>query len=95
MRITSTRNIPSAACDYHGKGVEQDHRQAFHLYTQAANQSFPYASFELGKMLRDGIGCEKIRNILTANLRKPFVASLIWSRKAVTVSSSIALAGCF
>lgn len=31
----------------------------FALYTRSADQSFPYASFELGKMLRDGIGCSK------------------------------------
>jgi len=59
---------------YHGKGVEhkvncpegaregdlgRNHETAFALYTRSANQSFPYASFELGKMLRDGIGCTK------------------------------------
>lgn len=46
---------------YHGKGVEQNHETAFSLYTRSADQGFPYACFELGKMLRDGIGCAKDR----------------------------------
>ena len=46
---------------YHGKGVAQNHETAFSLYTRSADQGFPYACFELGKMLRDGIGCAKDR----------------------------------
>jgi len=42
-----------------GLGTEQDQGYAFRLYARAAAQDFPYASFELGKMLRDGIGCVK------------------------------------
>lgn len=38
------------------EGVDQDHETAFVLYTRSADQGFPCASFEFGKMLRDGAG---------------------------------------
>ena len=72
---------------YHGKGVEhkvncpegaregglgQDHETAFDLYTRSADQSFPYASFELGKMLRDGIGCVKNQPDADRRFREAF-----------------------
>lgn len=44
---------------YHGQGVEQSYGQAFHLYGCSAAQENPYASYELAKMCRDGIGTEK------------------------------------
>ena len=39
--------------------MEQDYQTAFELYLRSAIQGFPYASFEAGKMSRDGIGCDK------------------------------------
>ena len=42
-----------------GQGVVQDDVRALELYTASAQQDFPYAAYELGKMYRDGIGCEK------------------------------------
>ena len=39
--------------------MEQDDARALELYTASAQQDFPYAAYELGKMYRDGIGCEK------------------------------------
>ena len=33
--------------------------RALELYTASAQQDFPYAAYELGKMYQDGIGCEK------------------------------------
>lgn len=44
---------------YRGQGVEQSYGQAFHLYSCSAAQENPYASYELAKMCRDGIGTEK------------------------------------
>lgn len=39
-----------------GLGTEQDYEKAFDLYSDSAWQGFPYASYELAKMFRDGIG---------------------------------------
>ena len=44
---------------YRGQGVEQSYTKAFELYEKSAMQGNAYASYELAKMLRDGVGCEQ------------------------------------
>lgn len=58
---------------YRGNGVEQSYETAFDLYLCSADQGFPYASFELGKMLRDGIGCSKDINESQKHFTDAFV----------------------
>ena len=41
-----------------GRGVEQNDMRAFSLYRSSAEQGNPYASLELAKMYRDGLGTE-------------------------------------
>ena len=41
---------------YRGQGVTQNYSQAFNLYQRSAEQGNPYASYEMAKMYRDGIG---------------------------------------
>ena len=41
-----------------GRGVEQNDIRAFSLYMSSAEQGNPYASLELAKMYRDGLGTE-------------------------------------
>ena len=48
-----------ASLYYRGHGVTQDYKRAFALYGRSAGQGNPYASYELAKMCRDGIGTEK------------------------------------
>ena len=38
--------------------MKQDFSQAFLLYQRSAEQGNPYASYELAKMFRDGVGTE-------------------------------------
>lgn len=42
-----------------GQGVTQDVEKAHQLYKASASQGVPYAAFELGKLYRDGLGCEQ------------------------------------
>lgn len=53
------RSIPWQGYIPGGQGVEKDDIRAFFLYQCSANQGNPYASYELAKMYRDGIGTEK------------------------------------
>lgn len=56
---TSMRNIPLPACFAVDRVWNRTMLRALELYTASAQQDFPYAAYELGKMYRDGIGCEK------------------------------------
>lgn len=42
-----------------GHGVAKDVEKAHQLYKASASQGAPYAAFELGKLYRDGLGCEQ------------------------------------
>ena len=56
--------------------MEQDDARALELYTASAQQDFPYAAYELGKMYRDGIGCEKDAEASEQWYRQAFVGFL-------------------
>lgn len=57
----------------HGKGVEVDLERAHSLYQQSASQDFPYASYELAKLCRDGIGIAKDDAQAGEHFKKAFI----------------------
>ncbi|MEG2842838.1 MAG: SEL1-like repeat protein, partial [Ruthenibacterium sp.] len=57
---------------YKGNGVTQNYETALLSYRKSAVQDFPYASYELAKMHRDGIGTVKNESEAGEHFKKAF-----------------------
>lgn len=67
---------------YKGNGVAQNYETALHLYQKSDAQDFPYASYELAKMYRNGIGTAKDENKAGEHFKKAFTGFVALEKKS-------------